>query len=100
MSYFSAKPKSTRTGMFLCEMSILAGLIMLMSTLKGSTTWMNPLDIIMNDASCVQEFDTREEEVEPVAGFGFFKLHRSQCWEVGPEQVIRSNNAKHVGWNK
>jgi hypothetical protein len=68
-SYFSAKPKSTRTGMFLWEMSMLAGLIMLIGTIKGSDTGMNSLDVIMNDASCVQEFDTGEKEVEPLAGF-------------------------------
>jgi hypothetical protein len=50
---------------------------------------MSSLDIIMDDASRVQELDTREEKVKPFAGFRLFDFYRNQCWEVGPTLAIR-----------
>lgn len=42
------------------------------------------LDVVVNDASPVEEVDAREKEMEPFASFGLFDLYWDECGKVGP----------------
>ena len=42
------------------------------------------LDVVVDDASPMEEVDAGEEEMEPVASFGLFDLDWDECGKVGP----------------
>ena len=42
------------------------------------------LDVVVDDASSMEEVDAGEKEMEPFASFGLFDLDRDECGKVGP----------------
>lgn len=67
MSYFSAKPKSTRTGMLLWDRSMFAGLYEVRN--KTISLAVRLLDVIVDDTMPMKKIDPRKQKVKPFSGF-------------------------------
>lgn len=66
MSYFSAKPKSTRTGTFLLDSSMFAGLYEVRNKTISLVIYL--LDVVVNNTASMKKVDPRKQKAKPFSG--------------------------------